>query len=174
MLKRLLFGICALLGAGIGAQLPEYTQQYLQRLGGRLDTFARQTEALARDAQAEGLTVTRYLELFLDSSVSAHRRLGMRLADGLAEFERLQAAQKALLDAPPAGRPLVMLAQLDTDLALATLESFNPAVPLSAGGLLYALGGGVALALAGLLGGRLAASVRRRAAGRARSRQAAR
>ena len=51
MLKRILLLCVALAGAAGGSQAPEFTQQYLQRLGGWVDSYQDRVTRL--DARAK-------------------------------------------------------------------------------------------------------------------------
>ena len=122
-LKSLVDGIGAATGAALGSQLPEFVQQYLQRLGGHRDEAFRFIQML-RSQGAEA-----------SSGVYA---LAEARADALAR------AYDALAQSSGIGRPAVFFRHLAVDVARAALDVFHPAVPLTPAGLLY---GGVGLIL---------------------------
>ena len=62
MLARVLNGAAAVLGAGAFAQFPEFFQQYLQRLGGRVDQARIDLDRILSDAALLGRTLEAYLE----------------------------------------------------------------------------------------------------------------
>jgi hypothetical protein len=125
-LKSLVDGIGAAAGAAGGSQLPEFVQQYLQRLGGHRDEAFRFVQQLkAQGAEASSAVVT----------------LAQERADSLARAFDAIAQTDGLL------RPAVFLRYADVDVAQATMELFRPAVPLTPAGLLY---GGLGL-LAGIV-----------------------
>ena len=152
MIVRLLSALAALAGGALSSQLPEFAQQYLQRLGGQLDQLRRQTEALRSDAAAEGLTLRGYVDLFVGSDVSAHQRAGRRMLELVQDYESVQSAHDALIATTPLLRPAALFQHLDPLLAQATFNAYSPALPLTASGAIYALAGGAVLWLC-VLGG---------------------
>jgi hypothetical protein len=96
--------LAGLAGGGALAQFPEFYQQYLQRLAGRMDEVRQRADEIARDAVASGLDVQAYIARFLDSP--AHAMEGERMAEAL-EWPRRWKAQYAWT--PHMGR-LLMLA----------------------------------------------------------------
>jgi Protein of unknown function (DUF2937) len=122
-LKSITDGIAAVGGAGLFSQLPEFAQQYLQRLGGHRDEALRFVQVLrTRGADAAN---------------------GM-LAVAEARAADLSEAVDAIAAASDLTRPLAFLRHFDPDIARATLDVFRPAVPLTPAGLIY---GGCGLVL---------------------------
>ena len=121
--KSLVDGASAAAGAAGFSQFPEFTQQYLQRLGGHRDEALRFVQML----KAQGTEAA--------SAVLA-------AAEGRAAS--LVEASNALARADDLSRPVVFLRYLDPDIAQATFEAFRPAVPLTPSGLVY---GGIGLIL---------------------------
>ena len=120
-------GVAAVVGAAVFSQMPEYVQQYMQRLGGHRDEAARVLLAL----RAQGVGASDAL-----------------LALAEARAVALAQALDALASAGDLVRPIVFLRIMDPNIARATLDAFRPAVPLTAEGLVYA---GVGLLVALLL-----------------------
>lgn len=115
-LKSIVDGIAAAGGAAVSSQLPEFAQQYLQRLGGHRDEALRFAQIL-RDRGAE-----------VSNTVLA--AADARAADLGQSFE-------AIAGASDLTRPLALLRHFDPDIASATLDLFRPAVPLTPAGLIY-------------------------------------
>jgi hypothetical protein len=161
--QRLADGIAAVVGAAGLSQFPEFFQQYLQRLGGRLDQAVVQRDRIAAAANEHALAVPDYVRRLVDNADPVVRSEGANAAAALADAARLQAAHDALLGASPWERPVAFARNFDPDLAHAAWERFVPAVPLSPESLIYA-GVGLVLGLILLaLGERiLLAPVRRR------------
>ena len=111
------------------AQLPAFLQQYLQRLGGHVDEARLSLSQITAGAQVSTLDAPTLQAL----TVSLEQR-----ASALA------AGEQAINGASASLRPLVFLREFDMDIAAATLRAFEPAVPLSITGLVYALVGIVA------------------------------
>jgi hypothetical protein len=165
--QRLADGIAAVVGAAALSQFPEFFQQYLQRLGGRLDQAIVQRDRIVAAANQHSLAIQEYLRRLVDNPDAVVRSEGANAAAALADAARLTAAHDALVAAGPWERPLAFARGFDPDLARATWERFIPAVPLSPESLLYA-GMGLVLGLMLLaLGERLVrAPFRRRRLGR--------
>jgi hypothetical protein len=132
-------------GAVIFSQAPEFMQQYLQRLGGRLDEARRQLDQMRAVAARSGLTLdqlTSRTESASDPSVS---RLGGVLREAVERVDALSAAETALRHASILARPFVFLRRFDPAVASATWSVFKPAVPTTVEGAVYALGGAAAM-----------------------------
>ena len=153
MIARLVNGVVAVVGAAAGAQFPAFYQQYLQRLGGRLDQARIEAGRIAGAAQAAGLRLADYIERFLANPDPAVRATGLMHQATLADQQALREAQNALAAATGGERPIAFLRHLDSDLAWATLGDFQPALPLTLESAVYALGGlALAVFLAALIG----------------------
>ena len=163
MLRRLSYALSALLGAALLSQFPAFYDQYLQRLGGRLDQARIETARIAEAARQENLSLGAYIEVFLRDGKSPVRRQGRVMQAQYAELVRLETDFAALREAPALARPLRFAGHAAGDIAGRTFEDFRPALPLGAEGLSYALAGLLAgLAGAGAGGRALSAVARRR------------
>lgn len=140
-MKRYFLFAFALLVALAASQVPEFRQQYLQRLGGALDEVTRQVAALDARAQAAEMERYAYLRRLLNNPDPIVVREGEALLDLVSRKQRLEAAI-ARIDAAPAYLHVVEIAfNLEPDVAAATLERFVPAAPLSLSGLFHAFVG---------------------------------
>jgi len=158
--------IAAMFVGGLGAvgasQAPEFAQQYAQRLGGALDELRAVVQAFDRDAAREGLDRQAGLRRLEGSPDAFVARRGRSAGETLRRYEKLEAQQAALADPGPLGR-VGVLAQglmtqgLDMTIARRALDSFRPALPVTAEGILFLLAGFLAGALGGGLLGALAA-----------------
>lgn len=162
--------VLCLLGAVAFCQLPEFIQQYLQRLGGRLDEARRQLaefEAVARQAK---LTLPQFIERASANADAAIAPLGGVMQDTLDRVASLSAAETALRNASAWEKPFVFFAHLDRAIAGATLEVYRPAVPTTAEGLIYAAAGMIVFLAVyhGCIRRPISAAMKARAARRAR------
>jgi hypothetical protein len=139
--------LLCVVGAVVCSQLPEFIQQYLQRLGGHLDEARRQLEQFQAVAAREGLTFQQLVANSLASGESTVARLGGVMRDTASRVDALAAADTAIRHASIFTRPLVFLRHLDFSIAHATWTIFKPAVPTTVEGMAYAACG-VLLALA--------------------------
>lgn len=145
----------ALLGAGDGlldralcvigtvlfSQVPEFMQQYLQRLGGHLDEARRQLEHFRDTATQSGLTLPKLIEQTTANVDPAVAKLGGVMSEAMTRVDTLETAQAAIQHASLWSRPFVLIQHLDTSIAHATWAIFKPAVPTTLEGLVYALCG---------------------------------
>ncbi|GAB5470280.1 MAG: DUF2937 family protein [Rhodospirillales bacterium] len=146
-LSRIADGLAATGGAAAVAQFPAFYQQYLQRLGGRLDQAMLAVGRLREAASDQGLSLAAYVLRFQEATDPVFRREGQNLLATLTEAQNLQDAHDALSNATPLERPQAFATHFDSDLALATFERYVPALPIDSEGLAYAAIG----MLAGLL-----------------------
>jgi hypothetical protein len=129
------------IGAVIFSQVPEFMQQYLQRLGGHLDEARRQLLQFQQAAAQSGLTLDRLIGQTTASTDPAVAKLGGVMTAAIARVDALTAAQSAIQHASLWSRPFVFLRYLDPAIAHATWTIFKPAVPTTVEGLAYALAG---------------------------------
>ncbi len=148
---RLLALLCSLFFGGVASQLPEFAQQYRQRLGGAIDELNRIAEQFVNDAHAEGLDRTQALARYQLAGDPFLGRRGRSMIEILARLDRLKQQQAELDQAGPFTRLAPTLAQLDGEVARHTLDNFEPAVPVTQEGL--------GLGALGLLVGRLIAPI---------------
>ncbi|RXK53179.1 DUF2937 family protein [Oleiharenicola lentus] len=133
--------ILCVVGAVLFSQGPEFMQQYLQRLGGHLDEARRQLATFQKTADQAGLTLDQFISQTAANADSAVAKLGGVMSDSVDRVASLQSAHDALLSAALWERPFVFVRQLDPSIARATAGVYQPAVPTTAEGLVYALAG---------------------------------
>jgi len=158
MILRPVILIFSLLVGVAASQLPEFAQQYRQRLAGAVDELTRIVERFDADARAEGLTQDQALERYRQSGDGFLRRQGGSAAEVIARRDRLLAQQQELAGAPFA-RIAPVVAHLDSELARRTLNDFEPAVPTTVEGAAF---GGAGVVFGRLLASLLGLSPRRR------------
>ena len=162
MLKRPIRLLAALAGAVLLSQFPAFYDQYLQRLGGRLDQARIESARIVEAARQENLSLAAYIEVFLRNADSPVRRQGRVMQAQYAELVRLESDFAALREAPIAARPLRFASHANKDIAVKALEDYQPAVPLGLEGMSYALAGFLGGLLGTHLGGRAVSAVTRR------------
>ena len=121
------------------SQIPEFMQQYLQRLGGHLDEARRQLAQFRHVAEQSGLTLDRLIAQTAANTDSAVAKLSIVMQDAVTRVDTLESAQNAIRDASVWTRPFVFVRHVDSDIASATWSIFKPAVPTTAEGLVYAV-----------------------------------
>ena len=136
--ERLLDRVLCVCGAVLFSQLPEFMQQYLQRLEGHLDE-ARLVLSRFKDAAAQsGMNLDQLVAGTAQNPDPSMARLGGVIRDSAARVADLAAADDALRHASIWARPFVFAAHLDREIAGSTLSIYKPAVPTTTEGLLYA------------------------------------
>jgi hypothetical protein len=132
--------LCAA-GAVLFSQMPEFMQQYLQRLGGHLDEARRNLQQFRDTAAHSGLTLDHFVAQTAGNSDPAVAKLAGVMTQAAARVDDLAAAQAAITHASLWSRPFVFLRHIDPAIAQATWGIFKPAVPTTVEGLVYALAG---------------------------------
>lgn len=133
--------VLCVLGTIAFAQMPEFMQQYLQRLGGHLDEARRQLSQFHNAAEQSGLTLDRLIIQTETNADAAVAKLGGVMTGAIERVEELESAQYAITSATVFERPFVFLQNVDADIARATWQIFKPAIPTTVEGLVYALVG---------------------------------
>jgi hypothetical protein len=135
--RRLPEALLGGLGAAASCQFPAYYAQYLQSLGGRLDQ-AREQAARLEAASAElGLTAQDFIARLLASGDEAVQRSGVLAESLLQDRARLEEAYRIMAAAAVWERPFVFAGHADPAVAQATLERFQPALPVTPEGFAY-------------------------------------
>lgn len=130
------------LACGIAvSQVPEFVQQYMQRLGGQLDVLSAQIADLETRAAEAGLSRDAYV-MALQTSVDPN---GVREGDYLAElpqrFEAVRLAYADLTRAAPWKRGIIFIRRYEPTTIAATWGDFRPGIPVTTEGLGYGLVG---------------------------------
>ncbi|MEM7222460.1 MAG: DUF2937 family protein [Pseudomonadota bacterium] len=147
MIIRFVHGFVAVVGALGAGQFPAFYQQYLQRLGGRLDQAESDVGRLIEDAQRLGRTLDAYISELMESGSEAARQAAIRELERVDNAGALANAYERLSSAQPWERPVVFADTFDPAVAKDTMAAFQPAFQLTteslahgAVGMLVALG----------------------------------
>jgi len=130
--------ILCVAGAVTISQAPEFIQQYLQRLGGRLDEARRQLSQFDDVARKSGLTIDQLAAKATANSDAALAGLGKVVFEAERRVSSLSAADLAIREASPFTRPLEFIHYYDAEIARNTWAVFRPAMPTTVEGLVYA------------------------------------
>ncbi|MBQ2261120.1 MAG: DUF2937 family protein [Loktanella sp.] len=133
---RALCLVAGLFGAAGLSQFPEFSQQYLQRLGGYVDALADQLIEFDAVALEAGYGREEMLQQMaqtppMDGQAAMWRRTILRHA-------QLSDDLNALSDASPVERLMMPQRVADTDLARAVWADFRPGMPLTGAGAISA------------------------------------
>ena len=139
MLFRRFAAAIALVVAGLVSQLPEYTQQYRQRLGGAIDELVAMVTQFDREATAQSLTREQGIQRLEQSSDPLVQGRGSAIEGSAERIDRLSRQRDAFRTAGPVSQYAVLAESLDTGIAQRTLTDFEPALPVTAAGLIAAV-----------------------------------
>ncbi|MEM6339550.1 MAG: DUF2937 family protein [Pseudomonadota bacterium] len=151
MIIRTLALAAGLMTGLFASQFPEFSQQYVQRLGGAVDALQEVVEDFDASAKASGLSRHAALKEMHGTGFLESRRADM--ISTFARYERLRADLDALQQAGPFIRASLAPRFRDNEVARATFDAFRPALPLTFEGISFALLGlvlGAALVWAAL------------------------
>src|ERR1700679_1329642 len=88
----LLDRLCVVIGAFIGSQIPQFMQQYTQRLAGHVDALQRLLNQLRQMASLSNKTLEQYIQKFKDTSDSDFVHQGEFMQGILSRWEDLHQA----------------------------------------------------------------------------------
>lgn len=131
MLTRRLAVAVGLLFALIGAQAPEFAQQYRQRLGGALDELNRMIAEFDTEAKDQSLSRQQALERLERNDDPLARQRAQAVDQETARADRLTRQQQAFRDAGPLTRLAVMAENFDSSTLAQAARDFEPAVPVT-------------------------------------------
>ncbi len=135
---NLLDRLCVVAGAFMGSQIPEFMQQYTQRLSGHVAELQRLLYQMRQVASYSNKNLEQYIEKFISSSDPDFARQGEFMQGILFRWEELNQTLVHLTQSSMWVRPYVFLKELQSDIAHATFANFQPGLNLSIEGLCYA------------------------------------
>lgn len=157
----------ALVSGTVTSQLPEFAQQYRQRIGGAIDALEEVKADFEADAAATSRTVGSALDHMAQSADDFVQLRGESIERSLERLNVLKEQQLAMTTAAAFERVWIFMKEPDVKLSQATWDDFEPAVPVTVeGGVLAAIGFSLGLFMLRLAG--VAGRVRRRRTRRAK------
>jgi hypothetical protein len=168
--RRLALAI-GLLFAVIGAQGPEFAQQYRQRLGGALDELNRMIAQFDNDAKSQSLTRDQGLERLQRNSDPLAQERAQAIDNDIDRASRLSRQKQAFAEAGPLTRLATFAENFDAATLSQAWKDFEPAVPVTSEAFVI---GGIGLVLGWSLTHIVAWPIRRRWHARGRGRRAER
>lgn len=142
---RFLVVAAATVGGLLASQLPEFAQQYRQRLGGALEELRAVVAAFDADAGRNDLTRPQALAVYGRSDQPFLRDQAASVGGTIDRYEHLVEQRARLEAAPPLMRPVVTLSAPDRRVLRGTWGDFEPAVPVTPAGFVWAAVGFFAL-----------------------------
>ena len=157
-MSALLVRIVGALAAGfLFSQSTEFTQQYLQRLGGAADELRAVVQRFDDSAHLEGLERDAAIQRLRSAADSFVARQGADAATLVARQAEVERRYTALTNTAPLLRPFEALVDPDWPIMARAFDDFRPALPITADGLFltvagFAGGWGVGAGAAGVNG----------------------
>jgi hypothetical protein len=142
--SRLALFAGALLGL-TASQLPEYAQQYRQRLGGAIDELQNIVAEFDADSARRGMSEEESIAHLSGASDEFVKERGQQMSEIVQRLQKLSGANAAMAQAGPLGRLVALATDFDPLIARRAYASYEPAVPVTGEG--FILGG------VGLVGG---------------------
>jgi hypothetical protein len=148
MFLRRIAVLIGLFFAVITSQLPEYAQQYRQRLGGAIDELNAIIERFNAEAAQSGLNENQGITHLQQSDDRFVQQRGDQMRDTIMRRDRLEKQAEDFAKAGPVGRVLVLAEDFDPKIAARAYQAYEPAVPTTSEGLIagvigFVFGGGL-------------------------------
>jgi len=134
LFDRILAAVCAL----IFAQLPLFMQQYQYQLLGHVAELKIHVNAITNAAHTNGKTLTQYIQRFLENADVDFSKQGELMLNMHNRLETLSQSSLALQQASPLEKPIIFFQTLNLDIASSAIEHFQPGIPLTIEGAIYA------------------------------------
>ncbi|WP_167591845.1 DUF2937 family protein [Jiella endophytica] len=131
----------ALFGGLVFSQSAEFTQQYLQRLGGATDEMRAVVEQFETSARASDLSPDEAIGRLKQNSDEVAARQGTDAETNRERYGDLERRYDALRSTTPLFRPFEIVADPDWTIAERAAGDYRPAIPATGDGVLLALGG---------------------------------
>jgi hypothetical protein len=141
VIKKILV-LCVGLACGAGAsQGPEFTQQYLQRLGGWVDSYQDRVARLDTRAKQFDMTREQYIAALEASADPKVRKEAANIATWPIYLERYTGMQKMLQDDPSWMQPVRLMQNYNdpafSPIIQATLAEYQPGAPITTEGAVF-------------------------------------
>jgi len=147
LLLRRLALFFAMVAGVVSAQLPEYAQQYRQRLGGALDELNAYVERFDSEARQNGLTEAEAITRLKANQDLLVQNQGQHAKDIVARRDQLARQMQAFSENGQIQR-IFDLTKADPTIAWRAYQAFEPGIPMTSEGIISAL---IGFVLGGLL-----------------------
>ncbi len=147
ILRRLALFVALLLGI-LATQVPEFVQQYRQRLGGAIEELAAVVARFDSDSQQQGLTQSGGIDRLKSNGDRFVRQRGEQEQDNVARLQTLREAQAQFHTDGLVMQYATLVTHFDGRIAQGAIGDFSPAVPTTPQGFVFGMlgfvfGGGV-------------------------------
>lgn len=147
LVRRVALFFALLFGFGF-TQLPEFVEQYRQRLGGAIDELAANVARFDSDSAQAGLTESGGIDRLRANSDRLAQERGDQMQENVDRLQSLRETQQQFRSDGPVARLWTFATHYDQRIARGAYGDFEPAVPTSLEAFLLGLigfvfGGGV-------------------------------
>ncbi|VTZ24287.1 conserved hypothetical protein [Methylocella tundrae] len=128
-------------GAVVGltaSQIPEYAQQYRQRLGGAIDELQKIVSQFDADSAQLGLSEEQGIARLSGDGDEFIRERGLQMEQIVARLQTLSRANADMARSGSLGRLAALAADFDPLIARQAYASYEPAVPVTSEGFVLA------------------------------------
>lgn len=126
-------------GALLGAQIPEFIQQYKQRLAGHVAELKRLLDGLHTLAKQSNKTLEEYVGKFLANSDPDFSNQGAFMQGIVERWKKLNEALDQLMNSTVWTRSYVFFRDLQFEIAKSTFYDFQPGLSMTLEGIAYML-----------------------------------
>lgn len=137
LFRNIASALAVVVAAGF-SQAPEFAQQYEQRLGGAISELEPIVANFDADAQRSDLTRQQALAIYGRSHEQFLKDRGKSMVEVFDRYDRLERQRRSLHGASALLRPALVLYAADGKLVSAARRNYQPALPLTISGLVYA------------------------------------
>jgi hypothetical protein len=138
-MRASIFAVISLFPAVLFGQIPEFIQQYEQRLGGAADELRLLVQHFDEDSRRSGYQRSDALQLMGRNTEQLVRDQSIRMSENIGRLANLQEQQVTLRQRGSAARFVSFAYNYDRPLATRTWENYQIGFPLSLAGALFAL-----------------------------------
>lgn len=129
--------VCGLLAT----QVPEFVEQYRQRLGGAIDELAAVVAAFDRSSAERGVDESGGLDRLRSNRDRFVQQQGEQMQANISRLQSLREAASELRSDAPVARIATVLTHYDRQVATGTFRDFEPAVPTSSEAFVFGVAG---------------------------------
>lgn len=130
--------LCIVAGAFIGTQLPQFMQQYTQRLAGHAEALQKLIAQMRQIASLSHRTLEQYIQKFQDSGDPDFVLQGQFMQGILQRWQDLQHTLDHLVQSPLWLRPYYFFKEIHTEIFHSTFSSFQLGFNFTVESLCYA------------------------------------
>lgn len=131
--------IFVLIGAFLGSQLPQFMEQYIQRLAAHIAELNHLIEKLRGIASLSNKTLEQYIGKFLNSSDSDFTLQGQFMEEMVSRWATLTSSWNQITQSSLWMKPYVFLREMNSSLVESTWKGFQPGISLTVEALCYTL-----------------------------------